>query len=338
MTATLAPYSLRSTLALDAATGSDADDHPHRRGRDGGRDRLGAAAGRRGHGAHQDHARLHRRQREPDGGRAARPLRPRHARGRGAGRRPGRGQGRGARRAVRQPPRAQQHGGGPHEPRDQRHPVGGGQQGRPTASTSSISRSAIPSSNRPPPTRSCRRWKRPCAPASSWSSRPATSASIPSPGQVGYAGITSPGNAPSAITVGALKTQDTARRSDDVVADYSSRGPDVVRRLRQARRGRPRAIACSGPAVTTQTLYSLFPSVRGPSYGGRAYAYLSGTSMAAGVVSGSVALMIEEAPRRPSAPRRRPTRIKAMLMRSAFPMTDAGRPALPRCSRRAPGR
>ena len=47
----------------------------------------------------------------------------------------------------------------------------------------------------------------------------------PETGQVGYAGITSPGNAPSALTVGALKTFDTTRRTDDLVADYSSRGP-----------------------------------------------------------------------------------------------------------------
>ena len=44
-------------------------------------------------------------------------------------------------------------------------------------------------------------------------------------GSVGYAGITSPGNAPSAITVGAAKTFGTAIRTDDRVTDYSSRGP-----------------------------------------------------------------------------------------------------------------
>ena len=47
----------------------------------------------------------------------------------------------------------------------------------------------------------------------------------PVTGQVGYAGISSPGNAPSAITVGAVKTFDTTSRADDLVADYSSRGP-----------------------------------------------------------------------------------------------------------------
>src|SRR5260221_9307277 len=47
----------------------------------------------------------------------------------------------------------------------------------------------------------------------------------PNTGLTGYAGITSPGNAPDAITVGAAKTFDTAIRSDDRVAGYSSRGP-----------------------------------------------------------------------------------------------------------------
>ena len=43
-------------------------------------------------------------------------------------------------------------------------------------------------------------------------------------GDAGYTGITSPGNAPSAITVGAADTRGTIGR-DDVVAPYSSRGP-----------------------------------------------------------------------------------------------------------------
>ena len=47
----------------------------------------------------------------------------------------------------------------------------------------------------------------------------------PVTGETGYAGIASPGNAPSAITVGASKTLGTDRRADDRVANYSSRGP-----------------------------------------------------------------------------------------------------------------
>ena len=41
-------------------------------------------------------------------------------------------------------------------------------------------------------------------------------------------GITSPGNAPSAITVGAIDTMGTAARSDDRVADWSSRGLTAI--------------------------------------------------------------------------------------------------------------
>ena len=42
---------------------------------------------------------------------------------------------------------------------------------------------------------------------------------------IGCAGITSPGNAPSAITVGALNTRGTTQRSNDEVAPFSSCGP-----------------------------------------------------------------------------------------------------------------
>src|SRR5262249_35158082 len=47
----------------------------------------------------------------------------------------------------------------------------------------------------------------------------------PATGQPGYAGVMSPGNAPSAITVGAAVTKDTVSREDDRVAAFSSRGP-----------------------------------------------------------------------------------------------------------------
>ena len=43
-----------------------------------------------------------------------------------------------------------------------------------------------------------------------------------------YGGILSPANSPKAITVGATNTQQTDVRSDDTVANYSSRGPTLV--------------------------------------------------------------------------------------------------------------
>src|SRR3984957_12003701 len=47
-------------------------------------------------------------------------------------------------------------------------------------------------------------------------------------GRNGYATITSPGNSPNAITVGAMKTEGTPGRNDDLIASYSSRGPSWI--------------------------------------------------------------------------------------------------------------
>ena len=44
----------------------------------------------------------------------------------------------------------------------------------------------------------------------------------------GYATVTSPGNDPYVITVGAMKPMGTPTRTDDLIASYSSKGPTVV--------------------------------------------------------------------------------------------------------------
>ena len=113
----------------------------------------------------------------------------------------------------------------------------------------------------------------------------------PDTGLVGYAGVTSPGNAPSAITVGAVNTNGTVTHADDNVATYSSRGPtwydgfvkpDVV------------APGHSMVAVIDGASY-LFKQY--PTYdlklNGRAYMRLSGTSMATAVTTGVVAAVLE---------------------------------------------
>jgi len=47
-------------------------------------------------------------------------------------------------------------------------------------------------------------------------------------GTNGYGTIEAPGNDPYVITVGAMKTEATATRSDDLIASYSSKGPTPV--------------------------------------------------------------------------------------------------------------
>src|SRR5256712_6518970 len=47
-------------------------------------------------------------------------------------------------------------------------------------------------------------------------------------GTSGYATITSPGNDPYVITVGAMKTEGSALRSNSLIASYSSKGPTLL--------------------------------------------------------------------------------------------------------------
>src|SRR5262249_38870273 len=83
----------------------------------------------------------------------------------------------------------------------------------------------------------------------------------PQTGTVGYGGINSPGNARSAITVGAVKTFDTTSRTDDVIADYSSRGPTWYDGFLKPDVVAPghRLVAA---AALGQTLYTLHPELR----------------------------------------------------------------------------
>ena len=139
-----------------------------------------------------------------------------------------------------------------------------------------------------------------------------------STGQPGYAGILSPGNAPSAITVGSAKTFDTNTRMDDRVADYSSRGPTWY-----DARPKPDVIAPGHGMVSTaaksSTLYLNNPSLRVDD----AYLRLNGTSMATAVVSGTVAVVLEASRTAfPSAPPLTPNAVKAILQFTALPARD----------------
>jgi serine protease AprX len=130
-------------------------------------------------------------------------------------------------------------------------------------------------------------------------------------------GITSPGNSPSVITVGAVDTHGTADRGDDAVAPYSSRGP-----TRFDFAIKPDIVAPGTRIVSLEAANSYiatsYPSwhVAGSSTNG--YLRLSGTSMAAGAVSGGVALLLD------AEPGLTPAQVKLLLQTSARFIPSAG--------------
>jgi len=111
-------------------------------------------------------------------------------------------------------------------------------------------------------------------------------------GQPGYGGITSPGNAPSAITVGAATTGNTVVREDDDVAPYSSRGPTWYDGF-----AKPDIVAPGTHLASDSFPFSYLARVLSDDLvkakTGKQFLELSGTSMAAGVTSGVVALMLD---------------------------------------------
>ena len=115
----------------------------------------------------------------------------------------------------------------------------------------------------------------------------------PETGEIGYAGITSPGNAPSAITVGAYDTHNTISREDDSIPGYSSRGPTWYDGLAKPDLVAP-GHAIVAPAAPESALFREYPQRRVLDKDGKPrYFRLSGTSMAAAVTSGTIALMLE---------------------------------------------
>lgn len=111
----------------------------------------------------------------------------------------------------------------------------------------------------------------------------------PTTGLPGYAGITSPGNAPSAITVGAARTDDTISRGDDRIPKYSSAGPTWYDAF-----VKPDLVAPGHNIVAVgakaSAIYNTYPKLRAADPD---YIRLSGTSMATAVVTGAIAQLLE---------------------------------------------
>lgn len=142
-------------------------------------------------------------------------------------------------------------------------------------------------------------------------------------GEPGYAGILSPANAPSAITVGAFATNGTIARGDDRMAAFSSRGPAWYDGLAKPDVVAPGAVLISNAALRGR-LYNDHPSLR-LQVEGSTFLKLSGTSMAAAVVSGVAACMLEASRSvngYPAQPSLSPNALKAILQYTALTLRD----------------
>jgi serine protease AprX len=124
--------------------------------------------------------------------------------------------------------------------------------------------------------------------------------------------ITSPGSDPFVITVGAIDDSGTATTADDAIASWSSVGPTPVDGLAKPDLVAPgrKVVSLRAPGSTLdreladRVVAGLDPLVP-------AYFRLSGTSMAAPIVTGVVALMLER------SPALTPAQVKARLKSTA---------------------
>ena len=135
----------------------------------------------------------------------------------------------------------------------------------------------------------------------------------------GYGTIEAPGNDPYVITVGAMRTMRTAGLQDDRIASYSSKGPSFLDHVSKPDLVAPGnllpslkfehdPLAINNPTFATLNSYY---KTKGNTKTSEDYFPLSGTSMATGVTSGAVALLIQ------SHPDLTPDQVKALLMKNA---------------------
>ena len=138
-------------------------------------------------------------------------------------------------------------------------------------------------------------------------------------GTHGYGTISVPGNDPYVITVGAANMHNQFTQAAQTVASYSSKGPTLIDHFVKPDLIAPgnRVVSLLAPGSTIPTLYPQFdicPSTGcAPAPGSTSsYLRLSGTSMATPVVSGAVALLLQQ------NAGLTPDQVKARLMKTAY--------------------
>jgi serine protease AprX len=131
-------------------------------------------------------------------------------------------------------------------------------------------------------------------------------------GSNGFGTVTAPGNDPYVITVGAMKSNGSTSQSAETVASYSSKGPTTYDHVAKPDIMAPGndIVSLSAPGATLEAEYPA-ELVTGND-GNNDYFTLSGTSMATPVVTGAVALLLQQ------NTNLTPDQVKARLMKTAY--------------------
>jgi serine protease AprX len=131
-------------------------------------------------------------------------------------------------------------------------------------------------------------------------------------GSDGYGTVTAPGNDPYVITVGAMNSEGSSSQSAEVMTSYTSKGPTTYDHVVKPDIMAPgnNIVSLAAPGATLEAEYPA-DLVNGTN-GQANYFTLSGTSMATPVVSGAVALLVQQ------NGNLTPDQVKALLMQTAY--------------------
>jgi serine protease AprX len=140
-------------------------------------------------------------------------------------------------------------------------------------------------------------------------------------GDAQYGAISAPGNAPWVISVGASSTNGNTQREDDSVASFSSRGPTYLDWSAKPDLVAPGhgTISLADPLGSFYTSKAQYLQDGSVATAYKPYLSLSGTSMAAPVVAGTIAQMLQ------ANPSLTPNAVKAILQYTSqtYPNYDA---------------